>query len=401
MTILNELHRLIVSNKTNVSYKNNSITLSKIDSAQISCISEFNNSNISYSDSILQINLDGLLDDTIVYYNEAEFVRLNEESDISSIEKDIAILCNRIDKLLIFKKIGNSSTGNFFILNQIAYNHFVKLLKSKVFADDYNNISNQLFLYSLDKGVYKLKMPSPAPIFDDKTNFYELVNLFSMKYKSTDFILHFKNQLYNLPVIAENKRVEYIVSVLSELIHDADMEYQLFSKKFSFKKLRTELRQEKETYFKSLTEVLSKITTQIISVPISISAAVLASYKSEGWLQILILIVFWGYTYFVLKIHGIYLNDVTDLERTLEKDFEVLNRESGYNQGEIEIEKVSIQTKIDIIKSIIRFFKVSFIVIAIILSGFIIWKLLNEGDVINSASSHGLLADILIEFRKL
>lgn len=392
MTILEEINRLIVANKTTVFYKNNNITLSKIDSAQVSCISEFNNSNISYSDSILQINLDGLLEDTIVYYNEAEFVRLNEESDINSIEKDIAILCNRNDKLLIFKKTGNNSTENYFVFNQIAYKHFVKLLKSKLFADDYNNISNQLLLYSLDKGVYKIKIPSPAPILDDKSNFYELVNLFSIKYKSTDFILHFKNQLYNLPVIAENNRIEYIVTVLSELIHDADMEYQLFSKKFSFKKLRTELRQEKETYFKSLTEVLSKITTQIISVPISISAAVLASYKSEGWLQILILIVFWGYTYFVLKIHGMYLNDVTDLERTLGKDFEIINRESGYNKGEIDLEQKSIQTKIDNIKSIICLFKVSFIVIATILSGYIIWKLLNESDVINSVSSHGLLA---------
>lgn len=392
MTILEEINRLIVANKTTVFYKNNNITLSKIDSAHVSCISEFNNSNISYSDSILQINLDGLLDDTIVYYNEAEFVRLNDDSDINSIEKDIAILYNRNDKLLIFKKSGNNSTENYFILNQIAYKHFVKLLKSNLFADDYNNISNQLFLYSLDKGVYKIKIPSPAPILDDKSNFYELVNLFSIKYKSTDFILHFKNQLYNLPVIAENKRVEYIVSVLSELIHDADMEYQLFSKRFSFKKLRTELRQEKETYFKSLTEVLSKITTQIISVPISISAAVLASYKSEGWLQILILIVFWGYTFFVLKIHGMYLNDINDLERTLGKDFEIINRESGYNKGEIDLEQKSIQTKIDNIKSIICLFKVSFIVIATILSGYIIWKLLNESDVINSVSSHGLLA---------
>jgi len=392
MTILEEIHRLIISDKTSVFYLNNNITLSNIESIQVSCINGYSNPNITYSDSILEINLDGLLPHTTVYYNETEFARLNEESDINSIVKNIAILRYKNDKLLIYDKSSNNSPGDYFVLNQIAYNQFVQLLKSNLFADDYNNISRQLLLYSLDKGVYKIKIPSPAPILDDKSNFYELVNLFSIKYKSTDFILHFKNQIYNLPVIAENNRIEYIVTVLSELIHDADVEYQLFSKKFSFKKLRTELRAEKETYFKSLTEVLSKITTQIISVPISISAAVLASYKSEGWLQILILIVFWGYTFFVLKIHGMYLNDVTDLERTLEKDFEIINRDSGYNQEDVNKEKQSVQTRIDNIKSVICLFKISFIIIAITLTGYIIWKLCNEGNGTQSVFSHGLLA---------
>ncbi len=66
---------------------------------------------------------------------------------------------------------------------------------------------------------------------------------------------------------------------------------------------------------------------------------VLASYKSEGWLQILILIIFWGYTCFVLKIHSMYLNDITDLERTLEKDFKIINRDSGYNTQEVNRRK--------------------------------------------------------------
>jgi len=391
MNILEDINKLILAYDANVVYKNNCITVScTIDNPEDSVL-KYHNSNITYSDNILEIYLSGLLPDTDVYYNETEFIRNNKVIDCNSLQKDIAILYFKKGKLLFHNKTSNDTT-NYFIPNQISYNQFIELLKSKVFADSYDVVSRQLLLYSLDKGVYKIELPILPPILDDSKNFKEQVKLFSVKYGSPDFILHFKNQLYNLPVIAEVDRIEYIVSVLSELIHNADMEYQLFSKKFSFKKLRTELRQEKETYFKSLTEVLSKITTQIISVPISISAAVLASYKSEGWLQILILIVFWGYTYFVLKIHGMYLNDVTDFERTLGKDFEIINRESGYNKGEIDLEQKSIQTKIDNIKSIICLFKVGFIVIATILSGYIIWKLFNESDVINSVSSHGLLA---------
>jgi hypothetical protein len=391
MNILEDINKLILANDANVLYKNNCITLScTIDKPEDSVL-KHNNSNITYSDNVLEISLKGLLSDTDVYYNETEFIRNNKEIDCNSLQKDIAILYYKKSKLLFYCKTSEDTT-NYFIPNQISYNQFIELLKSKVFADSYDVVSRQLLLYSLDKGVYKIELPILPPILDDSKNFKEQVKLFSIKYASPDFILHFKNQLYNLPIIAEVDRIQYIISVLSELINNADMEYQLFSKKFSFKKLRTELRQEKETYFKSLTEVISKITTQIISVPISISAAVLASYKSEGWLQILILIVFWGYTYFVLKIHGMYLNDVTDLECTLGRDFEIINRESGYNKGEIDLEQKSIQAKIDNIKSIICLFKVSFIVIATILSGYIIWELLNESDAINSVSSHGLLA---------
>ena len=272
-------------------------------------------------------------------------------------------------------------------------------MKSKTFSDDYNDISRQILLYSIDKGVYKIDLPILDPILDDSKDFYYFVDLFLIKCQSIDFILHFKNQLYNLPIIAEENKIQYIISVLSELINKADMEYQLFSKKFSFKKLRTELRQEKEIYFKSLTEVISKITTQIISVPISISAALLASYKSDGWLQVLILIVFWGYIIFVLKIHDLYKNDVSDLEYTLNKDFDIINRDSGFGEQEIQKEKGSIQKRIDNIKNIISYFKISFISIAVVLSLYIIWKLLNEVTMICSVLSQLPLAFVRFLFQ--
>lgn len=374
MNILEDISELIISNSSNVIYKNNFISVHNTTEEQRYSVIKYDIHNITYSDNVLEIGLEGLLEDTNVYYDEIEFIRINNELNCNFLDKNIAILFYKKSQLLIYDKT-NKKSKNYFIPNQIAYNQFLELLKSNVFADDYNNVSRQLLLYSLDKGIYKINIPILAPQLDDSENFQEQVNLFSIKYNSPDFILHFKNQLYSLPVIAEDKRMQYIISVLSELTHNANMEYLLFSKKFSFKKLRTELRQEKESYFKSLTEVLSKITTQIITVPISISAALLASYKGEGWLQVLILTVFWGYTFFVLKIHRLYLNDVCDLEASLENDFEIINRDSGYNQDEVSKEKQSVQTRINSIKGIIYLFKLSFIVMAIALSIYIIWLL--------------------------
>lgn len=374
MNILEDISELIISNSSNVIYKNNFISVHNTTEEQRYSVIKYDIHNITYSDNVLEIGLEGLLEDTNVYYDEIEFIRINNELNRNFLDKNIAILFYKKSQLLIYDKT-NKKSKNYFIPNQIAYNQFLELLKSNVFADDYNNVSRQLLLYSLDKGIYKINIPILAPQLDDSENFQEQVNLFSIKYNSPDFILHFKNQLYSLPVIAEDKRMQYIISVLSELTHNANMEYLLFSKKFSFKKLRTELRQEKESYFKSLTEVLSKITTQIITVPISISAALLASYKGEGWLQVLILTVFWGYTFFVLKIHRLYLNDVCDLEASLENDFEIINRDSGYNQDEVSKEKQSVQTRINSIKGIIYLFKLSFIVMAIALSIYIIWLL--------------------------
>lgn len=339
MNILEDINKLIVSNKEKILYKNNRISLNTDNKEQYDCFLAYENPNISYSDEVLEINLNNILSDTNVYYNETEFVRINEDSDCNSIEKDIAILFYKESRLLIYNK-SNQNSSNFFISNQIAYRQFVKQLKSKIFSDDYNNISRQILLYSIDKGIYKINLPILDPILDDSKDFYCFVDLFLTKCQSIDFILHFKNQLYNLPIIAEENKIQYIISVLSELINKADMEYQLFSKKFSFKKLRTELRQEKEIYFKSLTEIISKITTQIISVPISISAALFASYKSDGWLQVLIFIVFWGYIIFVLKIHDLYKNDVSDLEYTLNKDFDIINRDSGFSKQEIQKKKI-------------------------------------------------------------
>lgn len=392
MNILEDVNYILISNKNKISYRNNIVTLSDIEEDKLYNILTYKNPKISYSDNILEIHLDGLQDNTKVYYDEYEFIRLNEEFDINSLNENIVILFYKNKQLIRFNKNDYNDNSNYFVTNQIAYNKFIKLFSSKIFADDYNEISHQILLYSLDKGIYKIKFPSPAPFLDDSTNFQELVNLFSTKYNSTDFILHFKNQLYNLPIIAEEDRIQYIVKVLSELMHDADMEHQLFSKKFSFKKLRSELREEKETYFKSLTEVLTKITNQIISVPISISAAILASYKSEGWIQILILLVFWGYTFFVLNVHNLYLKDVKDLDNSLEKDFDIILRDSGHNQEEINSQKGLIKARITKIQEIISGFKFSFIGIGVALTIYIILKMLNENEIINHGSSNGLLA---------
>lgn len=112
MNILEDINKLIVSNKEKILYKNNRISLNTDNKEQYDCFLAYENPNISYSDEVLEINLNNILSDTNVYYNETEFVRINEDSDCNSIEKDIAILFYKESRLLIYNK-SNQNSSNF------------------------------------------------------------------------------------------------------------------------------------------------------------------------------------------------------------------------------------------------------------------------------------------------
>ncbi len=83
----------------------------------------------------------------------------------------------------------------------------------------------------------------------------------------------------------------------------------------------------------------------------------------------------------------------------MNKDFDIINRDSGFGEEEIQKEKGSIQKRIDYIKNIISYFKISFISIAIVLSLYIIWKLLNEVTLICSVLSQLPLAFVRFLFQ--
>ncbi len=86
------------------------------------------------------------------------------------------------------------------------------------------------------------------------------------------------------------------------------------------------LYKEKEKYFLSIREIINKIFSQAVGIPISISATVFASYKvsDDNLMLLIVLLTFFIYVVFYIKIQLIYRADIGELKNDFTKDFDVI-----------------------------------------------------------------------------
>ncbi|WP_291072639.1 hypothetical protein [Empedobacter sp. UBA5987] len=158
-----------------------------------------------------------------------------------------------------------------------------------------------------------------------------------------------KNNLFSISNISLKISLETFIEKSDELYENTIRDYELFSKKFEFDKFKDNLYKEKDKYFLSLREIINKIYTQAVSIPILISASTIASYKlpNEFFINSLILIIFIAYSIFYNNILLYYKNDLKNLKKDFKRDFKIIEMKSGLEKNIILKEKKIIKNKIN------------------------------------------------------
>ena len=267
----------------------------------------------------------------------------------------------------------------FLISNLINYLSVIEYFKSSQFADYFNGVDGEVIIYSTTKGIFKLFIPSVPPKLDYKVNLENDTKQLLKKLENSEYSIHFKNKLFSLDKKLGEDQIVTLITNLDNIINEAENDHQLQLKNFSFDKLKSDLQKEKEKYFSSLREILSKILGQIVGVPISIAASTFASYKIDSVLiLVLVLVAFFIYVGFAIYFQFIYFKDVEEIDKDFGKDFAKISEKSGLLEVDIENERLKIVRRIEAIKNTIKIFVGSIFLLTGLFSFYLIQQIISK-----------------------
>lgn len=230
--------------------------------------------------------------------------------------------------------------------NIIAYWNLFNCLKSKEFCDYFNDANNEIVVYTSINGVYKITYPTiPSASTEDITS---AIKEFIQLSESIELRPFLKNAIFSSSDRTGLISINWVIANIKAVISVAKRDFELVAKQFDFEKFRDLLYKEKDKYFTNIREIINKIFSQAVGIPISISATVFATYKIDDDIIMLaiVLLAFLVYTCFYIKLQCTYKNDIKEVESEFISHFEIIKTKSGLPKEIVESEKKKIDNKI-------------------------------------------------------
>ncbi len=327
----------------------------------------------------LQIQIKKFFSPTLVKYapilnSEIKPDDINNEFLVVDAVKKTIIKVTRNSELSIF---GNKDTNLLlYIRNILAYYRLYNFLKDKEFGDYHNDADNQIVIYSSAKGIYRITyetIPTIEQIEDISAKVDEMI-----KYANPlEIRPFFKSAIFTITnsigIIPINKILEKSLEITLEARRD----YDLVLKKFDFETFKNSLYKEKERYFTNIREIISKIFGQAVGIPVSISAAVFATYKvsDDTLMLLLVMLSFMIYVFFYVKIQLIYKKDIKEIENDFNNDFSIIISLSGLPPEIVQKEKQKIENKISSTIKMLHYLISTVIFLGILVGLYILYEI--------------------------
>lgn len=343
-----DLYTRLKGNELSYNSESEIITISSDDTSNIEAVlSDFTKIHGGIEFSVNTFNY-------VLFFDENEFSEKWKKAIAP--DRDIAILnTNAKNK---FYSCGTKSyyldfdlSNSFFFKNIFTYNYFIDFFKTKS-ADEFNkfqfvdsfdiNSRKLFFTSSKEPGKLVISYPSDLPEFnveyDNFNNFERLKESFEPANK-------------NLPIFIKNEIFKYfndknnedgfvaLFKNLKQILDLADKNYQIYLHDLSLDKIKTDYKEYKQKYFTSQNDILTKITTQVVALPISIAASAFSLYNLKGELFPTLIVIFGliGYIIYVTFILNIYFSDINNLNKLAQKDYSILKAHSFFLANKSEL----------------------------------------------------------------
>ena len=288
------------------------------------------------------------------YKDKDEFIAEVSDSELSS---DVLIFNNNVHPFTFlqdgkttyidFVKVDN----NFLISNAQSYFRIYSFFKNQStyvegefeFVDFYSQDTRRIVLNSItEKNRAVLEFPKAGILVLNETVDYAP--------KIGEFIKSFDDTNKHFPTFLKNAIIKYLATVagnkfeaffdkIDEILNTAKVNFNVYLHELSLEKIQTEYDEYKERYFNAQTSILSKISNQIIALPISIAGSAFAIYKLKESLFAVMFILFGilavtGYLSFLISI---YWKDLLRISERINSDFEKLSIQSFFKEHKDEL----------------------------------------------------------------
>lgn len=238
--------------------------------------------------------------------------------------------------------------------NLLAQAHLYSFLKSNEFADHHNSGKNEIVLYSSSNGIFKVKYESVFKVYHETNHSKNIVYLLE-RTNSIHIYPFLKSAIYTFCKDTMSITLSEIIENSRAITDLALRNFDIVSKQFNFDNFKDALHKEKDKYFNSIRDVVNKIFSQAVGIPISIGATAFAAYRVEGdkFFLLIILFTFLVFVFYYVRIQLFYKRELNVLRSDFINDFNVIEMKSGLDSKSIEQEKTKILNKIDDSKSIV------------------------------------------------
>lgn len=273
--------------------------------------------------------------DYTFFYNQDHFLK---DFDLNQTKEDFAILFNDTSFLLFNASTHRVSNhiellpSSNLIENTIYYLKLLALFSDPTFCNYTDTTVQKIILTSGKKGTLVIGYPLPHPAFLSTYCLRKTYEKIQSRWQIKGYAQFLKTEIIDWATrtTVERERFPDLVKNLPHLIELTDCDFEVYISDFSFEKFKENFRAEKERYFNSIREIVSKFSTQVTSVPISISASTFASYRVDSTYTLL----------FILAGFTTYAGYVTYLLRSIKKDLQELFLDFTHDQEKINERKL-------------------------------------------------------------
>jgi hypothetical protein len=308
-----------------------------------------------------------------LFYDRPDFLK-RCVGDNAIFNTDIGILFYQDDEYLYYNSESRRtsigmipSESNHFIQNIVYYLEFIRDFKQSDISSYHDDARREFVIVSAQKGKLQIGYPLIPPDISNEINMQENVGIFCERNKTQEFGLFLREQIIeSLSKVDKEDRFPFLTCNIKNIIESSQRNYETYLNKFNFEELKKNFRKERDEYFSSIRDILSKILEKVVSIPISISAAALAIYnlKSEPNYAYIVIAAFIVYSLFDCYLLRLLQFDVSEIKIALDGDLEIIKKSSNIPGDILASEGSKVYRKIARLRSVIIGLQILFAILS-------------------------------------
>jgi len=279
-------------------------------------------------------------DQILLFLDEMSFYDRLNNSDLSLIGKNIFIWtfdksCLLYENFTIESAIQKPNNNGNFLLNVVQYRDFLKIfLNEENQLIELNKVHprNEIFIASRGDEKLLVKLGYDKIIKELYHKEFEFIDIkkFSERIKNDEWLACFKNTVCAFfDQQSEPKRTfRWLYENFAYLFANTEKSYFLYISKFSFDKISRQFKKDREQYFNSLGEYQNKLSGQLISIPLTIGAALLSNnfVTNNGLANNSVIFLISAYVIFVMGTILFILFDLRKLKKDIQDENNMLKQ---------------------------------------------------------------------------
>jgi hypothetical protein len=305
----------------------------------------------SRRENILRISLEqkGLK----IFYDNNDFRRRINKNHVNNgnFRFNVFVLNNKGSNSLFYNNEETQTYLNFvlapannFFQNTLYYFKLLSFLKNQehqedhhfYFVDHFNADNRKIIFTSLKKeGKLTVGYPQEVPDFNSQISIKSRIERFISCFNEKQLPKFLKAELFNiLPSFKQEERLEAFIKNLDFIIEKAEQNFEIYLSELSLDNFKNQYLEFRLKYFSQFRDILSKITTQILAFPLSITASTFATYKVIDSIVLCIIIVaaFIAFSIYSLFMMNAQKEDVNEIIRLFNSDYSNFSKNNFFEK---------------------------------------------------------------------